>query len=48
MLVYLGKLSAASGDRLGAVDYLNQALKLDGASDKAREEASKGLQSLKQ
>ncbi len=48
VLVYLGKLSEASGERLAAVDYLNQALKLPGASEKAREEAAKGLQSLKQ
>ncbi len=47
VLVYLGKLSAASGDRLAAVEYLNEALKLNGASEKAREEAAKGLQGLK-
>ncbi len=47
-LVYLGKLSLAAGDRPAAVEYLNQVLKVEGVSDKAREEASKSLQGLKQ
>ena len=47
VLVYLGKLSQASGERLEAMEYLNQVLKLPGASEKAREEAAKSLQTLK-
>jgi tetratricopeptide (TPR) repeat protein len=47
-LVYLGKLSLASGDPPAAAKYLNEALKVEGASQKAREEATKSLQGLKQ
>jgi len=47
-LVYLGKLSLAAGDRPAAVKYFNDVLKLEGVTDKARDEASKSLQGLKQ
>jgi tetratricopeptide (TPR) repeat protein len=46
-LVYLGKLSLAAGDRTAGIKYLNEVLKMEGASEKAREEAAKGLQILK-
>ncbi len=48
VLVYLGKLSLASGERPAAIEYFNETLKLSGASEKAREEASKSLQGIKQ
>lgn len=47
VLVYLGKLSLAAGDRPGATNYLNQVLKVEGASDKARDEATKALQGIR-
>ena len=43
-LVYLGKLSLLAGDREQAARYFQSALKTDGASEKARGEADKGLQ----
>jgi tetratricopeptide (TPR) repeat protein len=46
-LVYLGKLALASGDRPLAAKYLNEALKVEGASETARKEATKSLQDLK-
>jgi tetratricopeptide (TPR) repeat protein len=48
VLVYLGKLSAAAGDRAAASKYLNDALHVEGASEKTREEATRALQLLKQ
>jgi tetratricopeptide (TPR) repeat protein len=43
-LVYLGKLELAAGETEQAVKYFQSALKVEGASDKAREEAVKGVQ----
>jgi tetratricopeptide (TPR) repeat protein len=43
-LVYLGKLSLAAGESETAVNFFQSALKVEGASDKAREEAIKGVQ----
>jgi tetratricopeptide (TPR) repeat protein len=45
-LVYLGRLSIASGDPQQAVKYFQSALKLKGASDKAREAAQQGVQQI--
>jgi hypothetical protein len=45
-LVYLGKLSLASSDSTQAAKYFADALKVEGASDKAREEAQKGVQQV--
>ena len=42
-LVYLGKLSLAAAENDQAVRYFQNALQVKGASDKAREEASKGV-----
>lgn len=42
-LIYLGKLSAASGEPEQGVKYLQDALKVEGAPDKAREEAQRTL-----
>jgi len=42
-LVYLGKLSLAAGEGEPAVKYFQDALKVQGASEKARQEAQKGL-----
>ena len=46
VLVYLGKLSMAAGERDPAAKYFQDALKIEGASQKAREEASKGAQQI--
>jgi tetratricopeptide (TPR) repeat protein len=46
-LVYLGRLSLAAADRPQAVKYFNEVLQLAGASDKARQEAAKSLQTVK-
>ena len=43
-LVYLGKLSLAAGENDSAARFFQSALKVEGASDKAREEAVKGVQ----
>jgi tetratricopeptide (TPR) repeat protein len=43
-LVYLGKLSLAAGETEPAVKFFQSALKVDGASPKAHEEAEKGVQ----
>jgi len=43
-LVYLGKLSLAAAESDAAVNYFQSALKVEGASEKAREEAVKGVQ----
>jgi tetratricopeptide (TPR) repeat protein len=43
-LVYLGKLSLAAADGAQAGKYFQSALQVPGASDKAREEAQRGLQ----
>ena len=43
-LVYLGKLSLAAGDREPAARYFQDALKVDGASPQARQQAEQGVQ----
>jgi tetratricopeptide (TPR) repeat protein len=48
LLVYLGKLALAAGEHDPAIDYFQNALKVDGASDAARKEAQKSLDSAKQ
>jgi tetratricopeptide (TPR) repeat protein len=45
-LVFLGKLSVAAGDREQAVKHFQDALKVDGASDLARQNAEAGLRQL--
>ena len=47
-LVYLGKLALAAGERAEAAGFLQDALKVEGASEKARQEASKSLEQTKQ
>ncbi len=44
VLVYLGRLSVAAGDRDKATEYFQRALQLEGATDKARQEAKQGLE----
>lgn len=46
-LVYLGRLSVAEGDRAQAANYFQSALKVEGASDAARQAASQGAESSK-
>ena len=46
-LVYLGRLSVAAGDRAQAATYFQSALKVEGASDAARQAASQGAESSK-
>jgi tetratricopeptide (TPR) repeat protein len=45
-LVYLGRLSVAAGDREQAVKHFQDALKVDGASDPARQAAELGVRQL--
>ena len=45
-LVYLGKLSLSAGERDAAAKYFQDALKVEGASAKARGEAQKGIQDI--
>lgn len=45
-LVYLGKLSDAADDRPAARKYFEEALSVEGISQKAHEEAEKGLKQL--
>jgi len=47
VLVYLGRLSVAAGDRDKATEYFQSALQLEGATDKARQEAKQGLELTK-
>ena len=47
VLVYLGRLSVAAGDRDKAAEYFQSALQLDGATEKARQEARQGLELTK-
>jgi tetratricopeptide (TPR) repeat protein len=47
VLVYLGRLSVAAGDRDKAMEYFQSALQLEGATDKARQEAKQGLELTK-
>lgn len=46
-LVYLGRLAIAAGDRDQAIKYFESVLKLEGATDKARQEARQGLEMTK-
>jgi tetratricopeptide (TPR) repeat protein len=46
-LVYLGRLAVASGESDRAVEYFQSALQLEGATDKARQEAKQGLELAK-
>jgi tetratricopeptide (TPR) repeat protein len=46
--VYLGRLSLAAADRDGAAKHFQTALTLEGATEKARQEAQQGLQQTKQ
>jgi tetratricopeptide (TPR) repeat protein len=43
-LVYLGRLAIAADDRDKALEYFQSALQLEGATDKARQEAKQGLE----
>jgi tetratricopeptide (TPR) repeat protein len=47
VLVYLGRLSVAAGERDRATEYFQSALRLDGATEKARQEAKQGLELTK-
>jgi tetratricopeptide (TPR) repeat protein len=47
VLVYLGRLSVAAGDREKATEYFQSALQLNGATEKARQEATQGLELAK-
>jgi tetratricopeptide (TPR) repeat protein len=47
VLVYLGRLSVAAGERDKAMEYFQSALQLEGATDKARQEAKQGLELTK-
>ena len=47
VLVYLGRLSVAAGDREKATEYFQNALQLNGATEKARQEATQGLELAK-
>ena len=47
VLVYLGRLSVAAGDRDRATEYFQSALQLEGATEKARQEAKQGLELTK-
>jgi tetratricopeptide (TPR) repeat protein len=44
VLIYLGRLEMAAGERDQAVQFFQNALQVEGASDKAREEAKKSLE----
>jgi tetratricopeptide (TPR) repeat protein len=46
-LVYLGRLAIGAGDRDRAISYFESVLKLEGATDKARQEARQGLELTK-
>ena len=45
-LMYLGRLAVAAGDKEQALKLLNSVLQLEGATDKAKEEARKLLQTI--
>ena len=47
VLVYLGRLSVAAGERDRAMEYFQSALQLEGATEKARQEAKQGLELAK-
>jgi len=44
ILVYLGRLAVGEGDRDKAAKYFQSAIDLEGATDKARQEAKQGLE----
>ena len=46
-LVYLGRLAVAAGENDRASEYFQSALQLEGATDKARQEAKQGLELAK-
>jgi len=46
-LVYLGRLAIAAGENDQAVLYFQSAFDLEGATDKARQEARQGLEMAK-
>ncbi len=48
VLVYLGRLSVAEGDRDKAMGYFQSVLAVEGATEKARQEAKQGLELTKQ
>jgi hypothetical protein len=45
--VYLGRLAVASGEGDKATEYFQRVLQLEGATDKARQEAKQGLELAK-
>jgi hypothetical protein len=45
--VYLGRLAIAAGDRDRAIKCFESVLQLEGATDKARQEAKQGLELTK-
>ena len=47
VLVYLGRLAVASGEGDKAAEYFQRVLQLEGATDKARQEAKQGLELAK-
>jgi tetratricopeptide (TPR) repeat protein len=47
VLVYLGRLSVAAGEFDKATEYFRSALQLEGATEKARQEAKQGLELAK-
>jgi tetratricopeptide (TPR) repeat protein len=47
VLVYLGRLAVASGEGDKATEYFQRVLQLEGATDKARQEAKQGLELAK-
>jgi tetratricopeptide (TPR) repeat protein len=47
VLVYLGRLSVAAGERDRAIEYFQSALQLEGATEKARQEAKQGMELTK-
>jgi len=46
--VYLGRLALAAGEKEAAAKHFQTALQLEGATEKARQEAQQGLQQTKQ
>jgi tetratricopeptide (TPR) repeat protein len=47
VLVYLGRLAVGSGERDRAAEYFQSVLQLEGATEKARQEAKQGLELAK-
>jgi hypothetical protein len=46
VLYYLGRLAVAAGERDRGIQLIQEALRLPGASDKARKAASDALQQI--